>query len=387
MKVKLVHVVGARPNFMKVAPIFRAIEEHNQKNSSNFIEQFLVHTGQHYSLDMSEIFLHDFGMPKPHINLDVGSGSHAFQTANIMLAFEKVAEELRPDLVIVVGDVNSTAACAITAKKMGIKIAHVEAGLRSFDRSMPEEINRILTDSISDFLFTTEASANKNLRREGIDQEKIFFVGNTMIDSLIDQQKEAFQLNTLERIGLSKNGVGPIQYGLLTMHRPSNVDNPAVFTKLLKAIRMSADEIPIIFPAHPRTMEQIRNVKLRHLFAPLDDVLHLKAGFALTEPFGYLDMLSLMRSALFIITDSGGIQQETTFINIPCLTIRENTESPITVLEGTNVLVGLDTERLFNEMRSIISGVRKKGTVPPLWDGKTSQRILDIILRHFALDD
>jgi len=224
MKLKLIHVVGARPNFMKVAPIFKAIEENNRRNPSKFIEQFLVHTGQHYSKKMSEIFFGDLGMPKPHINLNVRSGSHAFQTANIMLAFEKVAEDLKPDLVIVVGDVNSTAACAITAKKMGIKVAHVEAGLRSFDRSMPEEINRILTDSISDFLFTTEASANENLKREGVDQGKIFFVGNTMIDSLISQQKKAFQLNTLERLGLSRNGSRPMKYCLLTMHEVQHVE-------------------------------------------------------------------------------------------------------------------------------------------------------------------
>lgn len=384
MKIKLVHVVGARPNFMKVAPIFKAIEEHNRKNPSNFIEQLLVHTGQHYSEKMSGIFFGDLGIPKPHINLNVGSGSHAFQTANTMLAFEKVAEDLKPDLVIVVGDVNSTAACAITAKKIGIKVAHVEAGLRSFDRSMPEEINRILTDSISDFLFTTEASANENLRREGVGQEKIFFVGNTMIDSLILHTKKASQLKTLERLGLSRNGDSPTQYGLLTMHRPSNVDNPEVFRKLLKAIRAIADEIPIIFPAHPRTAQKIQNLKLGHLFAPLDDVQGLKAGFALTEPFGYLDMLNLMRSTLFVITDSGGIQEETTFLNVPCLTIRENTERPVTLEKGTSILVGQDTERLYAETKRIISGKAKKGIIPPLWDGKASKRILDIILKNFS---
>lgn len=384
MKIKLVHVVGARPNFMKVAPIFKAIEEHNRKKPSNFIEQFLVHTGQHYSLNMSEIFIGDLGMPKPHINLKVGFGSHAFQTANIMLSFEKVLEELGPDLVIVVGDVNSTAACAITAKKMGIKVVHVEAGLRSFDRSMPEEINRILTDSISDLLFTTEASADENLKKEGIDQEKIFFVGNTMIDSLIFQQKKALQLNTLERLGLSRNGSRPMKYGLLTMHRPSNVDNPNVFTKLLKAIRAIADEIPIIFSAHPRTVQQIKKIQLSHLFTPLDNVLGLKAGFVLTEPFGYLDMLNLMRSSRFVITDSGGIQEETTFLNVPCLTIRENTERPVTLEKGTNILVGQDTERLYAETKRIISGEAKNGIIPPLWDGKASKRILGIILKNFS---
>lgn len=384
MKIKLVHVVGARPNFMKVAPIFQTIEDHNRKNPHNFIEQFLVHTGQHYSPSMSEIFFSDLGIPEPRINLNVGSGSHAFQTANIMLSFEKVLEDLRPDLVIVVGDVNSTAACAITAKKMGIKVAHVEAGLRSFDRSMPEEINRILTDSISDFLFTTEASANENLEREGVDAKKIFFVGNTMIDSLIAQMEKASRSNTLEKIGLSGNGAGPIPYGLLTMHRPSNVDNPDIFIKLLKAIRNVADEMPIIFPAHPRTIQQIQNLKLGRLFAPLDEAMNFKAGFTLTEPFGYLDMLNLMESASFVITDSGGIQEETTFLNVPCLTIRENTERPVTLEKGSNIIVGQDVERLYAETKRIIAGKTKKGLTPPFWDGKTSKRIVDIILKYFV---
>jgi UDP-N-acetylglucosamine 2-epimerase (non-hydrolysing) len=387
MKVKLVHVVGARPNFIKVAPLYKAIEDRTRENSSVFIEQFLVHTGQHYSQNMSEIFLHDLGMPEPHINLNVGSGSHAFQTANIMLAFEKVVRDLNPGLVIVVGDINSTAACAITAKKMDIQVAHVEAGLRSFDRSMPEEINRILTDSISDFLFTTEVSANENLKREGVDSEKIFFVGNTMIDSLILQQKKAFQFNTLERIGLSKNGVGPIQYGLLTMHRPNNVDNSSILIKLLKTIRASADEIPIIFPAHPRTAKQVQRLNLGHLFISMDNLLDCKGGVALTEPFGYLDMLNLMRSALFVITDSGGVQEETTFLNVPCLTIRENTERPVTLEKGSNILVGQDTGRLYAETERIISGHAKKGIIPPLWDGRASKRIVDIILNHFLLTE
>ena len=286
--------------------------------------------------------------------------------------------------MIVVGDVNSTAACAITAKKLGIKVAHVEAGLRSFDRSMPEEINRILTDSISDLLFTTEASANENLKKEGIDQEKIFFVGNTMIDSLIFQQKKALQLNTLERLGLSRNGSRPMKYGLLTMHRPSNVDNPEVFRKLLKAIRASAEEVPIIFPAHPRTAQQIKDFNFGHIFTSMEDMLQVKSGLTLTEPFGYLDMLNLMRSSRFVITDSGGIQEETTFLNVPCLTIRENTERPVTLEKGTNILVGQDTERLYVETKRIISGEAKKGIIPPLWDGKASKRIVDIILKNFS---
>jgi UDP-N-acetylglucosamine 2-epimerase (non-hydrolysing) len=385
MAIKIVEVVGARPNFMKIAPIYKAIEDYNQNNQDQLIKQYLVHTGQHYSPEMSGSFFQELAIPEPHFNLNVGSGSHAFQTANIMFSFEKVAEELKPDLVIVVGDVNSTVACAITAKKLGIKVAHVEAGLRSFDRSMPEEINRILTDSISDFLFTTETSANENLRREGVGQGKIFFVGNTMIDSLILQQKKAIKLNTLERLGLTRDRGNPIQYGLLTMHRPSNVDNPAIFTKLLSAVSSIAQNIPVIFPAHPRTAKQIEDLNFGHLFTNLDEGTRLKAGIILTKPFAYMDMLNLMCSAAFVSTDSGGVQEETTFLGIPCLTIRKNTERPITLQKGTNVLVGQDPIRLKNEIKRILSGKRKNRSVPPLWDGRTSNRILDIILRHFSI--
>jgi UDP-N-acetylglucosamine 2-epimerase (non-hydrolysing) len=384
MKRKLVHVVGARPNFMKVAPIFRAIERHNKSWPDKYIEQVLVHTGQHYSPEMSEIFFGELGIPQPNINLNVGSGSHTFQTAKIMLSFEKVLGDLMPNLVIVVGDVNSTVACAITAKKLGIQVAHVEAGLRSFDRSMPEEINRILTDSISDLLFTTESSANKNLQREGIASEKIFFVGNTMIDSLISHIKKSNRLNTLERLGIARDGHCPIQYGLLTMHRPNNVDNPDAFRKLLNAICSVKNDILIIFPAHPRTAKQIEDLDLNHLFTTLDAEQDFKAGVILTRPFGYLDMLNLMRSATFVCTDSGGLQEETTFLNIPCLTIRKNTERPVTLESGTNILVGQNPISLQNEIKKIMSGRQKKGLIPPLWDGKTSNRILDIILRHFS---
>ncbi len=383
MKKKIIHVIGARPNFMKIAPVFIAIEEHNKGNGDIYIEQYLVHTGQHYGKNMSEVFLGELGIPEPHVNLNVGSGSHAFQTANIMLSFEKVINDLNPDLVVVVGDVNSTAACAITAKKMGVKVAHVEAGLRSFDRSMPEEINRILTDSISDLFFTTEKSADENLKNEGISSDKIFFVGNTMIDSLITQLDKAIQRNTLEKISLTKNGNGSIKYGLLTMHRPGNVDNPDVLISFLKTISLMAVDIPIVFPAHPRTVKQIKDQNLESLFTSTRDVLCNKKGIALIEPLGYLDMLNLLRSAEYVVTDSGGIQEETTFLDVPCLTVRENTERPVTLEQGTNVLVGQNTKLLSKEVAKIVSGKCKKGTIPPLWDGKSSERIVDIIVKKF----
>lgn len=383
MKAKIVHVVGARPNYMKVGPLFKTIEKHNRSFPNQGIEQYIVHTGQHYGPEMSELFFSELDMPKPFMNLGVGSGSHAFQTANTMLSFEKVLEELKPELVVVVGDVNSTLACAITAKKIGIKIAHIEAGLRSFDRSMPEEINRVLVDSISDLLFTTEYTANENLKNEGIDTEKIFFVGNIMVDSLVSHINRAHKLKTLEKIGISKNGHSPPHYGLLTMHRPSNVNNAKILTGLLETVSLLSKEIPIIFPAHPRVAKQISRMNLDQNFRNKDGQITDKMGFSMTKPLSYLDMLNLMQSALFVITDSGGIQEETTFLGIPCLTIRENTERPVTIQSGTNILVGQDPRRLGNEVKKIISGKKKSGFVPPLWDGKTSFRILEVVLQHF----
>jgi len=379
MKKTIIHIVGARPNFMKIAPIFVSFEKQNQKNNSPFIDQFIVHTGQHYGKEMSESFFSDLGIPDPHFNLNVGSGSHAFQTANIMLSFEGVLNELSPDLVIVVGDVNSTVACAITAKKLGIRVAHVESGLRSFDRSMPEEINRILTDSISDLLFTTEQSANINLNNEGISSEKIFFVGNTMIDSLVRQLENAAQINTLENINLTGSGSDPFKYGLLTMHRPANVDSPTVLAGFLKSFSLLSDDIPILFPAHPRTIKQIKANKLESIFSSTEGVLLNKKGIVLIDPLGYYDMLNLMRSADYVITDSGGIQEETTYLGIPCFTIRENTERPVTTDHGTNILVGQNHKLLSDEVSKITTGKQKKGTIPPLWDGKASERIVDTL--------
>ena len=379
MKKTIIHIVGARPNFMKIAPIFVSFEKQNQKNNSPFIDQFIVHTGQHYGKDISESFFSDLGIPDPHFNLNVGSGSHAFQTANIMLSFEGVLNELSPDLVIVVGDVNSTVACAITAKKLGIRVAHVESGLRSFDRSMPEEINRILTDSISDLLFTTEQSANINLNNEGISSEKIFFAGNTMIDSLVRQLENAAQINTLENINLTGSGSDHFKYGLLTMHRPANVDSPTVLAGFLKSFSLLSDDIPILFPAHPRTIKQIKENKLESIFSSTEEVLLNKKGMVLIDPLGYYDMLNLMRSADYVITDSGGIQEETTYLGIPCFTIRENTERPVTTDHGTNILVGQNHKLLSDEVSKITTRKQKKGTIPPLWDGKASERIVDTL--------
>ena len=379
MKKTIIHVVGARPNFMKIAPIFVSFEKQNQKNNSPFIDQFIVHTGQHYGKEMSESFFSDLGIPDPHFNLNVGSGSHAFQTANIMLSFEGELNELSPNLVIVVGDVNSTVACAITAKKLGIRVAHVESGLRSFDRSMPEEINRILTDSISDLLFTTEQSANINLNNEGISSEKIFFAGNTMIDSLVRQLENAAQINTLENINLTGSGSDHFKYGLLTMHRPANVDCPTVLAGFLESFISLSDDTPILFPAHPRTIKQIKENKLESIFSSTEEVLLNKKGMVLIDPLGYYDMLNLMRSADYVITDSGGIQEETTYLGIPCFTIRENTERPVTTDHGTNILVGQNHKLLSDEVSKITTRKQKKGTIPPLWDGKASERIVDTL--------
>ena len=379
MKKTIIHVVGARPNFMKIAPIFVSFEKQNQKNNSPFIDQFIVHTGQHYGKEMSESFFSDLGIPDPHFNLNVGSGSHASQTANIMLSFEGVLNELSPNLVIVVGDVNSTVACAITAKKLGIRVVQVESGLRSFDRSMPEEINRILTDSISDLLFTTEQSANINLNNEGISSEKIFFVGNTMIDSLVRQLENAAQINTLENINLTGSGSDHFKYGLLTMHRPANVDCPTVLAGFLESFISLSDDTPILFPAHPRTIKQIKENKLESIFSSTEEVLLNKKGMVLIDPLGYYDMLNLMRSADYVITDSGGIQEETTYLGIPCFTIRENTERPVTTDHGTNILVGQNHKLLSDEVSKITTRKQKKGTIPPLWDGKASERIVDTL--------
>ncbi|MBU0566638.1 UDP-N-acetylglucosamine 2-epimerase (non-hydrolyzing) [bacterium] len=362
MKVFL--VAGARPNFMKIAPIWEEMKRYPDE-----IEPLIIHTGQHYDDVMSKVFFEDLSLPEPDIYLGVGSGSHAVQTAKIMIEFEKVLLEEQPDLIMVVGDVNSTLACSLVASKLLVPVAHVEAGLRSFDRTMPEEINRLVTDSLSNYLFTTCEDANENLNREGIPDEKIFFVGNTMVDTLLRFRDKYDSTSILSQMKVKKEG-----YALLTLHRPSNVDDERNFTSILDALEEIQARIKIIFPAHPRTRKQIKNLELEEKFADMQNLI-------LVEPLGYLDFMSLLANSKFVLTDSGGIQEETTVLGIPCLTLRENTERPITVKEGTNVIVGVDKEKIVEESRNILNGNSKTGKTPKFWDGKAAQRIVKILRR------
>jgi len=367
---KVVLVVGARPNFMKISPIMDEISKHSERFS-----QILVHTGQHYDEDMSHIFFKDLKIPKPDLYLGAGSGIHAEQTGKIMMEFEKVLLREKPDLVLVVGDVNSTLACSIASVKLCMPVAHVEAGLRSFDRSMPEEINRIVADSLSDFLFTTCEDANDNLKQESIDEEKIYFVGNVMIDTLIKFKSEARSKATIK--------IDKKDYALLTLHRPSNVEDKDVFGNILQALQEISKRIPIIFPVHPRTQKQIKAFGYEEYFNLLDlnsaSSLNLKSSINLLPPLSYLEFLNLMSNAKFVLTDSGGIQEETTILGIPCLTLRANTERPITIREGTNTLVGRDKEKIITEGLKILNGKKKTGKIPELWDGKTAQRIVQVL--------
>lgn len=366
MPLKVLNVVGARPNMMKIAPIVEAM-----RRRSTF-DQLLVHTGQHYDAKMSKIFFDELGIPKPDIYLNVGSGTHAEQTARVMISFEKVLLENNPDIVIVVGDVNSTMACSITAAKLRIPVAHVEAGLRSFDRGMPEEINRIVTDSLSNFLFTTSCDANENLKNEGVSEDKIFFVGNVMIDTLNKHRKSAHQLQTAREFGLKNN-----HYALLTLHRPSNVDEPIALNGILDAMLKIANKIPILFPAHPRTVRRLVEFDLK---SKVDSNM----GLMLTKPLGYLQFLDLMMNARMVLTDSGGIQEETTILNVPCLTIRNNTERPVTIDEGTNMLAGTKPDRIVALAESILDGRGKKGNIPKFWDGKAAERIVGVIIQRMG---
>ena len=379
---KIVSVVGARPNFMKIAPIIEQLKIKN-KNLKAKLKHVLVHTGQHYDEEMSKSFFEDLNLPKPDINLGVGSASHAVQTAKIMIEFEKVCLRERPDLIIVVGDVNSTIACALVASKLGIKIAHIEAGLRSFDRTMPEEINRVLTDAISDYLFTTCEDANENLKREGIPEEKIYFVGNVMIDTLLKYKERAKKSKILEKLGLNKD-LQVRSYALLTLHRPSNVDNRETFINILKALKDVSEKIPIIFPAHPRTQRQIKFFSLEKYFnfvnIESNSCVNIENSINLLDPLSYLDFLNLMANAKFVLTDSGGIQEETTILNIPCLTLRENTERPVTLKEGTNTIVGSNPEKIISKSMDILNGKKKIGRIPKLWDGKAAERIINILI-------
>lgn len=347
---------------MKIAPIMAEYKK------SNSIEALLVHTGQHYDEKMSDLFFHQLGIPKPDVNLEVGSNSHACQTAEIMKAFEPVALEHKPDVVLVVGDVNSTIACGLVAVKLGVKLVHVEAGLRSFDRSMPEEINRVLTDSISDLLFCTEQSGVDNLLREGISKEKIFLVGNVMIDTLLKNRAKAATSNVLSRLNLDSNG-----FAVLTLHRPSNVDDVIAFGRVLDALEIIQNDMPVIFPIHPRTRKNLSSWSLGERIEKLPNL-------RLTDPLGYLDFLKLMSSAKLVLTDSGGIQEETTILKIPCLTLRENTERPITTQVGSNRVVGTDTDKIIETYRQVVGGGWCEPQIPPLWDGHAAERIVKILL-------
>lgn len=362
--IKIVNVVGARPNFMKIAPLHRAFE------NNEHIDSKIVHTGQHYDEKMSDVFFNQLGLPKPHYYLGIGGGSLAYQKANVMLAFEKVLQDEKPDLVLVVGDVNATMATSTVAVGMGIPVAHVEAGLRSHDRRMPEENNRIQTDCIADYLFVTESSGLVNLAKENVADEKVFFVGNVMIDSLVLFREKAKKSNILEELKLT-----PKKYILMTMHRPSNVDNAEDLGKILQIIENATAQQPVVFPMHPRTRNNIKKFNLEERLNAIDNLIVL-------EPQGYLQFLYLMDQASMLITDSGGIQEETTFLGVPCLTFRENTERPVTVELGTNQLLkDLDVENVKTKMMDILGGKAKKGIVPPLWDGHTSERIAEILVR------
>ncbi len=363
---KILNIVGARPNFIKIAPIVEAMNRYPDR-----IDQVLVHTGQHYDQKMSRAFFDDLGMPKPDINLGVGSGTHAEQTAKIMVEFEKVCIKERPDLVIVVGDVNSTMACAITAKKLDIKVAHVEAGLRSMDMSMPEEINRLCTDVLCDYLFTTDHFANENLKREGIHDDKVFFVGNVMIDTLMKHRKAAAKLDLAERLGLE-----PGKYATLTLHRPSNVDNKDTLHGILESLSQIARELPIVFPIHPRTRKMADIFGLSHYFSDGERA----EGIWTVEPLGYLDFLHLYMQAKMVLTDSGGLQEETTVLDIPCITMRETTERPITCDIGTNVIVGNKPDSILAAAEKILNGTTPKGRIPEKWDGKAAERIVECLL-------
>ena len=402
---KILSVVGARPNFMKVAPIIAAINQHNQRirlsraneEASEPIQHVLVHTGQHYGDLMSDSFFNDLKLPKPDVHMGVGSGSHAAQSAEIMKRFEEVLLSERPDIVVVVGDVNSTVACALTTAKISFGssgtrplIAHVESGLRSFDRTMPEEINRVVTDHVADLLFVTEESGIKNLLKEGISQEKVHFVGNTMIDSLLAFQAKADSSSKLDELGLRENSEpattnsAVARYALLTLHRPANVDNPDAFHAILGGLEELAQEYPIVFPVHPRTRKRIEEFGLNLNSQPTYDRTErsrrARNGLLLTEPLGYLDFLYLMKHAAIVLTDSGGIQEETTCLGVPCVTVRDNTERPVTVEKGTNIIAGTAKEGIRDAIRSQLKG-SNHASIPEHWDGNAAERIVDVLSR------
>ncbi len=381
--IRLLSVVGARPNFMKIAPVIEALKNEALKNSSD-IEHCLVHSGQHYDELLSGNFFSDLGLPKPDVNLEVGSGSHAAQTAEIMKRIEPVLVDYGPDMILVVGDVNSTIAAALTAVKLGVEVAHIEAGLRSFDMTMPEEVNRKLTDAISTLLFVSEKSGVENLGREGIPKERIFLVGNVMIDCLLRHRELARNSAILDRLGMRKNGAGCRPYGVLTLHRPSNVDDPKTLQDILAAVNSVAAELPIFFPIHPRTRKNVESFGLLRYLASEDH--RERTGIVPLEPLGYLDFLCLNDGARIVLTDSGGVQEETTVLGVPCLTLRENTERPATVEEGTNRVVGVDPARILAAAKVILHSDARPSRRPPLWDGKAASRIVAIIREHLDCD-
>ena len=356
MTVTVACIVGARPNFIKIAPILRELQ------SRPFFSSVLIHTGQHFSPEMSDLFFRELEIPEPDINLGVGGGTHTEQTAEIMRRLEKIFLDRRPDLVLVVGDVNSTMAAALVAAKLWIPVAHVEAGLRSFDRRMPEEINRIVTDALSDYLFVTEPSGTKNLRAEGVAADRIFMVGNVMIDTLLRFRDKARQSRILQTLGLQ-----PGEYAVVTLHRPSNVDEPVQLERLVSVMRAIAARLPVVFPVHPRTRRMI------------DAAAISTEGLLLTAPLGYLDFMHLISEARLVLTDSGGIQEETTILQVPCLTLRENTERPVTIEQGSNRLVGVNADDILRAACDTLAAPQAQNRVPELWDGRASRRIVDVL--------
>jgi UDP-N-acetylglucosamine 2-epimerase (non-hydrolysing) len=370
---KVVNIVGARPNFIKMAPLLREMRQHAE------ISPLLVHTGQHYDVRMAGLFFQDLQIPAPDIWLEVGSGSHSYQTAEVMKQLEPVLEQVRPDVVVVVGDVNSTLAAALTAAKLCIPVAHVEAGLRSFDRTMPEEINRLVTDAVSDFLFISEESGRQNLLREGVEERKIFFTGNVMIDSLEESRQLWARSIVHDRLGLTQG-----RYGVVTLHRPSNVDNVDTLRGLMGALTQVAHELPIVFPVHPRTRKQLEGLEEAPLVFARGDPHSPSNGIIYLDPLGYLDFMALVSGARIVLTDSGGLQEETTILGVPCLTLRENTERPVTVTHGTNRVIGTAPEIIIKEALRVMENPQRPPPPPPLWDGKASPRIVRVLLKSLA---
>lgn len=366
-RLRIVNVVGARPNFIKIAALIAEYKKHTE------IESVLVHTGQHYDVKMSRSFFEQLEIPAPDINLEVGGASHAIQTAEVMKRFEPVVLQYEPDVVLVVGDVNSTLACALVAAKLGMKVAHVEAGLRSFDRAMPEEINRLLTDQIADYLFVSEPAGLENLRNEGIPKEKVFHVGNVMIDTLLRFRDLAAKSDI--RCRLSLDGT---DYAVLTLHRPSSVDDPCAFERILTALEAIQRTVPIIFPVHPRTRQRIDSLNLSPRFAAAP-------GIRLVEPMGYLDFMHIMAGARVVLSDSGGIQEETCVLGVPCITLRENTERPITIEVGSNRLVGTCPERILSAFKQVLGNSQVMLREPELWDGHAAERIVRTLVELHGL--